>query len=104
MIEISLAAVPNQSFSVRLDDNLYDITIKETNGCMSATVARNNTIILSNTRLVAGFPVIPYLYLESGNFVVDTLDDDLPDWTKFGISQTLLYVSQAELSTIRAGT
>lgn len=104
MIEIALATIPNQSFSLRLADNLYDITIKETNGCMSATIVRNNIVILSNTRIVAEFPIIPYLYMESGNFVITTLNGDLPDWTKFGISQTLIYISELELGTIRAGT
>lgn len=104
MIEIALVALPNQSFSLRLDSNLYNLTIKETNGCMCATIVRNNVTLLSNVRLVAQFPIIPYIYLEAGNFIISTLDDDLPDWTKFGISQTLLYVSEAELGELRAGT
>jgi len=71
---------------------------------MSATVIRNNITLLSNIRLVAGMPMIPYEYLEAGNFVLTTLDDDLPDWNQFGISQSLIYVSEAELGEIRAGT
>jgi hypothetical protein len=103
MIEIQLAALPSQSFSIRRDDNLYNITIRETNGCMSATVVRNNITLLSDVRLVAQFPIIPYYYLESGNFIINTLDDDLPDWTKFGISQSLFYASESEIAGLRAG-
>lgn len=104
MIEVALARVPNQSLSIRLENNLYNLILKETNGCMSATVIRNNITLLSNIRLVAGTPMIPYEYLEAGNFVLTTLDDDLPDWNQFGISQSLIYVSEAELGEIRAGT
>jgi hypothetical protein len=71
---------------------------------MCATLVRNNITLLSNVRLVAQFPIIPYFYMESGNFIISTLDDDLPDWTKFGISQTLIYASEPELGSIRAGT
>ena len=104
MIEIELTRVPNQSMSIRLDDNLYNLTIKETNGCMSCTIVRNDITLLSNVRVVAGTPIIPYGYLESGNFFISTLDDDLPDWNQFGISQSLIYISELEIGEIRAGT
>ncbi len=104
MILISLATIPNQSLSIRLSDHLYNIIIKETNGCMSATVVRDNITILSNTRIVAGFPIIPYRYLEAGNFIVTTLDDELPYWDKFQISQFLIYASGVELLQFRGAT
>lgn len=104
MIEIALAVIPNQAFSIRLDNQVYDVTLKETDGVMSATIVRDGVTILSGTRVVAGTPLIPYEYLESGNFMLLTDDDDLPDYTKFGISQSLIYASQAELEALRAGT
>jgi len=101
VITIQLSAIPNQSFSIRLDDHFYDITIKSTNGCMSVTIARDNIVILSNQRAVAGFPIIPYHYLESGNFIFLTQNDDLPDYTQFGITQSFVFISQSELDTFR---
>lgn len=103
MIEIEIAPIPNQSFSIRLEDNQYDITIRESVGCMCATVVRNNITILSNIRLVAGTPLIPFSYLESGNFVLDTQDELLPDYTLFGVTQFLYYFTQAEVASFRAG-
>lgn len=103
MIEIPLAAVPNQSFSIRLEDNLYNFTIKETNGCMGVTIVRNDITILSNVRAVSKYLLIPYQYLESGNFYITTLNDDLPYWDKFGISQSLIYVTVAELAGFISG-
>lgn len=104
MLQIALATLPNQTLSFRVDDDNYNFTIKETNGCMCATIVRNNEVLLSNTRLVAQEPIIPYKYLEKGTFVLDTLNEELPDWRQFGISQSLIYISAAELGAIRGGT
>lgn len=103
MQTIGIQAIPNQSFSVRLDNQLYDFSIKSTSGVMSVTIARNGETILSNSRCVAGVPLIPYQYLENGNFIILTSNGDYPDYTQFGITQTLVYASEEELETIRAG-
>jgi hypothetical protein len=104
MVEIELAPIPNQSFSIRLDDSQYDIAIRETNGCMSASITRDNIEIVSNTRIVAGFPIIPYRYLENGNFVITTLNEELPYYTEFGNTQFLIYASQVELMSLPAAS
>lgn len=101
MKQIAIEAIPNQSLSINLDDGLYNITLKSTNGCMSADIVRDGETILSGERIAAGTPLIPYRYLESGNFMLLTDDDDLPDYTKFGITQTLIYATQAELEALR---
>jgi len=102
MRQIEIQPIPNQSFSVRLDNNLYNIVIKESRGIMGLTMSRNNVKILDSVRLTAGFRIIPYLYEESGNFVITNINDDLIYYDKFGVSQFLYYVSSAELLTIRA--
>jgi len=103
MQEIALSNIPNQSLSVRLEDAQYDITLKACDGVMGVTIVRDNEVLISNVRAVCGVGLLPYRYLEEGNFFIDTLDDELPDYTKFGISQSLIYVTQAELAAIRAG-
>lgn len=104
MQEIALAAIPNQSFSVNLDNRQYDFTIKQYGTEVSVTLLRDNVLILSGLRIVGGFPIIPYEYLESGNFVLTIENEDLPDYTKFNVSQFLVYASEAELGALRAGT
>lgn len=99
---VPLAAIPNQSLSVRLDDVRMVLRLKEANGVMVADLERAGTVILSAVRVLAGEPIIPYRYLESGNFLFLTLDDDLPDWRKFNASQQLLYLTAAEIATLRA--
>lgn len=99
--EIPLQPIPNQTFSVTVDNSIYDITLKEANGIMAAFVVRDNVRIVSGMRLVAGWPMIPYQYLESGNFVLLTANNDLPYYTQFGISQSLIFFTQEELEVIR---
>lgn len=103
-MEIALAAIPNQTFTVQLDNNSYGFVIKAANGIMCADVTINGTLILSGQRLVAGFPIIPYEYLANGNFVITTMNDDLPDYNEFGTTQFLIYASQSEIAALPAST
>lgn len=101
MIDITLSAIPNQTVAIRLEDRQYSITVQETRGVMSATITRDDVLIVSGMRMVAGSPIIPYQYLENGNFVVITENDELPDYTLFGNTQSMVYVSTAELEALR---
>lgn len=100
MNEINLQAIPNQKLSVNVDNILYEITIKETNGVMSATVVRNGETLLSNNRLVGGTPLIPYKYMQDGNFIITTNNDEIPFYDQFGLTQFLIYASAEELEAL----
>lgn len=100
MIEIPLQALPNQSFSILLDQTQYDIRIESTNNVMSFDIVRNNIAIVTGARSIAGFPIIPYKYLEDGNFIILTMNEEYPDYTQFGITQSLIYASQAEIEAM----
>lgn len=64
---------------------------------MTATVVQDGETLVSGARLLAGEPMIPYGYLATlGNFMLLTLDGDLPDWRMFGQSQTLIYLPESE--------
>ena len=109
MMQIPITNIPNQSLSFSADGNQYDIRIHATsdNGepgseIMAFDITINNIVIITGIRAVAGFPIIPSIYLQNGNFVVLTNNDDLPDWNQFGISQQLMYASEAELSAIQS--
>jgi hypothetical protein len=101
MIDIDLAAIPNQTVSIRLDDQLYKITVRETRGVMSVDIVRDDVELVMGARIVAGTPLLPYLYQEVGNFVLLTEDEEYPYYTKFGDSQSLVYVTPAEIATLR---
>ena len=101
MNRIPLEARPNQSLEVLLNTRRYQITIKETGGVMAISITRDDVILIQNQIIPANAPLIPYRYLEAGNFVVLTENDDLPNYTEFGLSQRLIYVPQTELDSLR---
>jgi hypothetical protein len=104
MQQIALAQVPNQSFSVQLDGDIYDIRLTACTGIMAVDISRNNEVLLTGSRVVAGFPLIPYTFIENGNFIITTMDGDIPYYTQFGVTQFLVYASAAELEAIRASS
>lgn len=99
---IPLANTPNQSFTVQLDNVRWELVVRTARGCMCADVDRDNVALLRGVRLVAGQPIIPYAYLQTGNFIFLSVDDALPDWSQFGVSQTLVYFSAAEIAALPA--
>lgn len=102
MQTIPLQSIPNQEFTIQLNNNLFDITIRETNGCMSVSITINSVLTIENMRIVAGMRLIPSQYEEAGNFIFASNNEDLPFYTEFGNSQQLVYVTAAELAIIRA--
>lgn len=106
MIQIPLQSIPNQTLSINLNDNAYDILIRACNSgasqVMSIDITINNDVILLGQRMVAGTPLIPYLELTDigGNFLLLTDDGDLPDYNQFQISQYLVFATQEEINAI----
>lgn len=98
MQELPLINAANQSFDVTLDAGQFSIAIREANGVMIADVALNGVAVVSGQPCLAGEPIIPYAYLQDGNFVFSTLNDDLPYWDQFGITQALYYLTDAEMA------
>lgn len=100
---IGIDQTPNQSFSVTIDGNRWDVVIKQAVSSMFADITLNDTRILSGQIIVAGTPIIPYKFLQgSGNFVLLTADEELPNWERFGVDQTLVYASVSEINEARA--
>lgn len=104
METIGLQAIPNQQLTVVLDAVLYNLTFRATNGCMSVDMLRAGEVVVSGQRIVAGQPFLPYVVLEGqyGNFVMLTQDGDLPYYDQFGLTQTLVWATAAEIGAIRA--
>jgi len=102
---VPISSTPNQSFSVQLDGNRWDFTIKQAVSSMIANITLNDEIILMGSRIVAGTPLIPHEDLQgSGNFMLLTEDEEMPYWERFGVDQQLIYGSFEELAAIPAQT
>lgn len=102
MIDIQLQAIANQSLTIPLEGDLYAITIKETNGCMSATVTRSGVTLVNNVRIVGDGFILPYGHMldGKGNFFISVQDGDVPYFDQFGLIQFLVYITAAELAAL----
>jgi hypothetical protein len=101
MNNIQIKPIPNQQFSVNLNGVRFDITISALNGAMGVTIAMNGVVIIENTRATAGTFLLPYLYQENGNFLFFNLNDEIIFYDHFGATQTLVYLSPADLDYLR---
>lgn len=101
MIDVGIAALANQALSIQLDERFYEIELREANGVMSASITRDGVALISNVRVTAGTPLLPYRYQESGNFVMTTDGEAIPYWDQFGVTQSLVYLSAAEVAAYR---
>ena len=101
MIDVGIAALANQSLSIQLDERFYEIELREANGVMSASITRDGVVLISNVRVTAGTPLLPYRYQEAGNFIMTTDGEALPYYDQFGVTQFLVYLTADELAAYR---
>lgn len=98
MRDITLLAVPNQTFSATINGVLWELTIKVARGTMLADVQRDGVDLVLGQRIIAEYPILPYRHLShQGNFAILTRDGELPWWEQFGRSQSLIYLEPAEV-------
>lgn len=98
MRDISLSAVPNQTFSTTINGVLWELAIKVAVGIMVADVKRDGVDLVLGQRIVADYPILPYRHLSlRGNFAILTRGGDLPWWEEFGRSQSMVYLEPAEV-------
>ena len=102
---IPLEPIPQQSFSIRLENRRYDVKIRFTSNVMTGDVVRDGVTIIQGIICTAEGPLLPYRYMEdeSGNFFWQTENEELPDYTLFGDTHLLYYFTNAELQEIRDG-
>lgn len=101
MIDVGIAALPNQSLSIQLEERFYDIHLREANGVMAATIERDGAVLVSAMRITAGTPLLPYRYQEAGNFLMLTDAEAIPYWDQFNVTQFLVYLTPEELAAYR---
>lgn len=102
--QVPLEAIPNQAFSIQLEETRYNLRFRDLGEIMSVDISIDDVEILVGHRVVSAGILIPFQYLEGsgGNFIFETELGDIPFWTKFEITQTLFYLTAAELEEFRA--
>lgn len=101
MKRIPLIAAPNQRLTVTIDRVRYGLALKMARGVLTCSVSVNGADILTGGRVLAGELIIPYRYLETGNFLLRTPDGELPDWRQLGTTHRLYFLTAVELGAIR---
>ena len=105
MISIPLANVPNQSFTIRLNSASYNLRVHDCgNGVTTMDIVINEVPLITGARVVSNYPIIGYDYLEDGNFMIQTQNYEYPDYTKYGVTQYLIFATQAEIEAINASS
>lgn len=101
MMNLPLTQVPNQSFSHILDGNSWNFLLKTVQDMTVVSLTLNNVDILDSARAAAGAFIIPSKYQEAGNFFFVTQNFELPYYTQFSVTQSLIYISASELAALR---
>lgn len=97
MIDIELQAIPNQSFGIIIDGVSFDIVIKTTTVTI-ADITIDGVVKLQGVKCMPNRPIVPYEYLENGNFFFVCDGEEYPYYTNFGISQSLVYLTPDEMA------
>lgn len=100
MIDIALQAIANQELSIPLDGSRFVLTVKESQGAMVMTIARDDVVIVQNARMTGDNVIIPseYQRVGMGNFFIGTQGEAIPFWDQFGLTQFLVYLTAAEVA------
>ena len=100
MIRVPIDAVPNQTFSIVLEEDRYDFELKSSQTSTFATITKNEVVLISSVRCVGGTFLIPYSYLvgTGGNFIFETPNEVIPYYPNFGVTQFLTYMTAAEIA------
>ncbi len=101
MVIVPLRAVPNQSLSITVERERWDIAVKAAYGSMIVDLFLNDVVVVRGLRIMPNQPLIPYRYLATtGNFLMLTEGETLPDWERFESDQQLVYATAAEIAAL----
>lgn len=101
MNRIPLTALPKQTIGFNVDGAYWTVTIYLAAVHMCADITINGVAVVSGVRCFAGTPLLPYPYMyepDYGNFIFD-VD---ADWTLFGTSCNLYYLTNSEYAEFDA--
>ena len=102
MFKLQIKPLPSQVVTASLGGNRYSIILKDADGFIVSSISRNGEQLTSGVRVVYGTPLLNYKYLEDGDFILFMQDSgDSASYQKFGSSQLLYFIEQAEIDALR---
>lgn len=102
MIQIDVQQIPNQEFEKEIDGVRYTIKLRTFHKMTLADITIDDTVIKHSVRVCPNTLIIPYKHLtKGGNFVFYSMDGSYPHYTKFGVTQQLVYLTDAEIQEMQ---
>jgi hypothetical protein len=101
MLQIPLAEVPNQTISFNADNVLWSLHVYQGGNFMCADILKNGIPTINGIRCFGGIALLQYDYMTAPNLGNFLFDVDA-DWTEFGLSCNLFYLSQSEMAEFNA--
>lgn len=102
MIDVSLQQLPNQEFSIALENSRYVIRVIQTNTMAAITITKDDVVLIENQRLLPNDFILRdnLVDADSGNFFMLVQDESIPNYQAFGVTQFLTYIDSDELVTL----
>ena len=101
MVTIQLDNIPNQVFSITLNNMLYRIAVRTIQNFTLISVWQNGDILFYNQVCTPNAFVKPYYYVsENGKLYFRCLDNEYPNYKKFGDTQQLLFLTPDEVGNL----
>lgn len=101
MIEIDVQQIPNQEFIREVDGVRYNLKLRTCQGMTLMDISADDVVLKHSVRVCPNIPIIPYKYLtKGGNFMFVCINGDYPHYSKFGVTQQLVYLTDAELEEL----
>lgn len=101
MFQVPLSPLPNQTIAFNVDGAYWQIHVYQAISQVYADISRNGTILISGVRCFNGIGLLPYKHLYLPNFGNFIFDSDV-DWTNFGSSCSLYYLTNTEYATFQS--
>ncbi len=99
MIQIELEKEPSQQFTIALNNNNFDIKIRDIGGICIMDIKVEGAILALGLPIYPNQPIIPYAYLARfGNFIYMQGTDEYPTWQTLKTSGTLYYLTPEEIN------
>lgn len=99
MVKIDLDRIPNQMFNIMLENVLYRVQLRTIQGLTYMSVWENNEVLFYSQLCCPNIFVNPYNYVGiGGKFLFSCMDNEYPNYEKFGNTQELLFYSAEEIA------
>lgn len=92
MIKIPIQTVPNQELLFQSGDDRYLIEIRTSSNSTIISISKNDIAVILGLIVSPYVPLLPYS--SGNNFVLNTQNGELPDFSKFNTTQELFFLEE----------